>query len=242
LSRKYRASNPKPSDPGELVPLNPLLFGSSPFGDAERARLHAWLEEAGWPRSHMDIAELEGYLVALVAWPVGISAGAWLPPVWGEQGWKVANKIAAPAQYEAFVALVYGFLHDLERQLMRPSSRFECSILRRHPGKEQAAVLHEWTRGFMRAVSMGFHGLKGRGSDARAAVVTIANWATPSVHAQPHAAAVEEVVSATLSLMAQRTSRGPLGSLGPAGPPKPKAARAPPPSLLVDPVVLALPD
>ena len=56
--------------------------------------------------------------MALIAWPVGISSGAWLPPIWGERGWKVPTKIAARSQYEEIVALMIGFMQHLDRELL----------------------------------------------------------------------------------------------------------------------------
>ena len=53
------------------MPPNLLTMGTVPFGDSQRTRLSAWLNEAAWPRGHMEMAELEGYLVALISWPVG---------------------------------------------------------------------------------------------------------------------------------------------------------------------------
>src|SRR6185503_11840396 len=80
LSRRYRSAQP---DRGEYLPPNLRSFGAAPFGAPQRARLSTWLGEAGWPRGHMELAELEGFLVALIAWPVDISSGAWLPLIWG---------------------------------------------------------------------------------------------------------------------------------------------------------------
>ncbi len=169
--------------------------------------MSAWLNEAGWPREHMDFVELEGYLVALIAWPLGISAGAWLPPIWGERGWKVPTKISTRSQYEEFVALIVGFMQDLDRQLSARPCAFEPSVPRGHP---QIEGLHRWGRGFMSALNLDSQGLKWRSSSAGEAVRTIA---TITSSAQSGSRAVEEVVGAVVLLMEQRASRGPLGSL-----------------------------
>ena len=186
-------------------------MGLVPFGASQRARLSTWLGEAGWPREHMDIAELEGYLVALIAWPVDISSGAWLPAIWGERGWKVATKIASQSQYDEFVALTVGFMQDLDRELARQPSRFESSVLRGLRGHQQAAGLHRWGRGFLTALTLGSQGLKWRSDGAGVAVRNIASSTSASGPFRPHA--VEEVVDAVFVLMGQRSSRGPLGAL-----------------------------
>ena len=194
------------------MPPNLLTFGAAPFGDPQRARLTAWLREAGWPRGHMEIAELEGYLVALIAWPVDITSGAWLPRTWGETGWKVPTKIAARSQYEEFVALIVGFIQDLDRQLSQQPSRFESSVLYSLREREHTDTLHTWGRGFVTALTLGSQGLKGRSATAGAAVHTIAGSTAAS--APFRSRTVKDIVSAVLSLIEQRPSRGPLGPLG----------------------------
>jgi yecA family protein len=194
------------------MPPNLLTFGAAPFGAPQRARLTAWLREAGWPRGHMEIAELEGYLVALLAWPVDITSGAWLPRTWGETGWKVPIKIAERSQYEEFVALIVGFMQDLDRQLSQQPARFESSVLCGLREREHADTLHTWGRGFVTALTLGSQGLKGRSAAAGAAVHTIASSTAAS--APFRSRTVDEIVSAVLSLVEQRTSRGPLGPLG----------------------------
>jgi yecA family protein len=190
------------------MPPDLRALGAVPFGDQQRARLRAWLGEGGWPREHMEIATLEGYLVALIAWPVGITAGAWLPPIWGELGWKVPTKIAARPHYEELLALIVGFMQDLDRQLSDRSSRFDSSLLR---GLKDSNALHGWGKGFMTALTLGAQGLKCRSASAGDAVRIIAR--NTSASAPFGARTVEEVASAVLALVEQRTSRGPLGSL-----------------------------
>ena len=100
LSRRYRSARP---GSGEIMPPNLRTIGDVPFGKPQRKRLDAWLREAAWPRGHMNVAEIEGYLVALIAWPVGIASGAWLPLIWGGRGWKVPKNISSQPQYDEFV-------------------------------------------------------------------------------------------------------------------------------------------
>ena len=209
LFKRYRSGQPVP---GEFMPPNLLTFGAAPFGDPQRTRLTAWLSEAGWPRGHMEIAELEGYLVALLAWPVDITSGAWLPRTWGETGWKVPTKIAARSQYEEFVALIVGFMQDLDRRLSQQPSRFESSVLCGLREREHSETLHTWGRGFVTALTLGSQGLKGRSAVAGAAVHTIASITASS--APFRSRTVEDIVSAVRSLIEQRPSRGPLGPLG----------------------------
>lgn len=193
------------------MPPNLRTMGTVPFGDSQRTRLSAWLNEAAWPRRHMEMAELEGYLVALISWPVAISSGAWLPIIWGERGWKVPTKISSQRHFDEFVVLIVGFMQKLDRELFHQPSKFESSVLRALRGREQIDEFHRWGRGFMTALTLGSQGLKGRNASATAAVHTIASVTAASATFRPPD--VEEVVSAVRALMEQRTSRGPLGPL-----------------------------
>jgi len=209
LFKRHRSAAP---DPGAFMPPNLLTLGAMPFGDPQRARLTAWLREAGWPRGHMELAELEGYLVALIAWPVGISSGAWLPPIWGHPGWKVPTKITTRTQYDEFVGLIVGFMQHLDHEFSSRPPQFESSVLRGLREREHAETLHGWGRGFMTALTLGSQGLKGRSVSACDAVHTIATRTASS--APFRSRTVEDIENAVLSLMEQRSSRGPLGPLG----------------------------
>jgi yecA family protein len=210
LVRRYRMGGAGRPDPGELMPPDVPSLGAVPFGHQQRERLSAWLREGAWPRDHMEMAELEGYLLALIVWPVGISAGAWLPPVWGGRGWRVPTKLAARSQYEEFVGLIVGFMQDLDRRLYQ-TSRFESPALHNMKDGARATGLHAWGKGFMTALTLGSQGLKWRSASAGAAVRLIAGHMSATPPFARHA--VEDVLSAVLVLKEQRSSRGPLGPL-----------------------------
>jgi len=211
LARRYRSGGAGRPEPGELMPPDLRAIAQAPFDDRQRERLAAWLREAGWPRGRMGIVELEGYLAALLAWPVGVPTGAWLPSVWGGGGWRVPTKIAARSQFEEFVALIVGFLREIDQSLATPQSRFESSVLRGLGDRSRSAALQAWGKGFMTGLSLGSQGLKSRSESAGAAVRAIATHTAASAAASPQA--MEKVVSAILALVAQRGSRGPLGAL-----------------------------
>lgn len=223
LVRRYRSGTAGRPDPGELMPPNLRTLGAASFGEPQRARLNSWLREAGWPREHMNIAALEGYLVALIAWPVPVPSGAWLPPIWGERGWKVPTKIAVRAQYEEFVGLIVGFMQDLDRGLCLQPLRFESSVLHgAHDGGREAA-LRAWGKGFMMALALDSQGLKWRSAATGTAVRALANSTSAAAPLDPYA--VEQVVSAVRTLIEQRTSRGPLGPLESGARPEPAIDR-----------------
>jgi yecA family protein len=190
------------------MPPDVSTIGKTPFGEAQRARLATWLQEAAWPRGHMDIVELEGYLVALIVWPVAITPGAWLPPIWGGRGWRVPKKIAARLQYEEFVSLIVAYMRDLDRRVSQPSN-FELSALDGMRNGVRIDALHRWGRGFIRALTLGSQGLQCRNAIAGEAVRIIAARTSASAPFRPDLNA--EIASAIVALTAQRASRGPLG-------------------------------
>jgi yecA family protein len=206
LTRRSRSAQP---DLAEFMPPNLRTCGSLPFGEAQRSRLEAWLREAAWPRKHMEMAELEGYLVALITWPVNISPGAWLPHIWGERGWKVPTKIATRARFDEFIALTMGFMQALDRDLSQQPPQLNGWWIRSLDGRGADEDFHRWGRGFMTALMLDSQGLKSRSMSARDAVRTIASGTAALAPRGPRK--IETVVSAVLELSSQRLSRGPLG-------------------------------
>ena len=197
------------------MPPNLQIMGSLPFTGESFGELDAWLAEEGWPAERMDAAMLEGYLVALLVWPIELSAGAWLPPIWGIRGWKVAAKIATREAYDRFLLLVIGFLQDLERRLTA-SPRLRPFVLE-HDGPILSARYFAgsaWATGFMIALHENSAGLGSRSASARSAVEAIARFASLRSTKSSAMASVSADLNAAVSmLMAERPSRGALGPL-----------------------------
>jgi hypothetical protein len=179
--------------------------------------LDAWLAEDGWPLEHMDAAMLEGYLVALLTWPIELSAGAWLPRIWGIRGWKVAAKIATAVEYNRFLVLVIGFLRDLERRLtasppLRPFVLDHCGPIL----SARYFAGSAWATGFMIALHENSAGLRSRSASARSAVEGIARYASlRSAKAEAMAAVSAELNAQIAKLMDERPTRLELGPLSP---------------------------
>jgi yecA family protein len=199
-------------DPPALQPPNLSTLGVRHFTRQDRDMLSTWLAQDGWPRGTMDVGMLEGYLVALLAWPVRVQPGAWLPPIWGQTGWKVPAKIGSQGDYDQFIELVVGFLEDLDRGLCASPPHFvpvlPVRTLRPH-GQSTPGVCC-WAQGFLKALQLSAQGLGDRSDSARSAVTRIARFASSA----PRGSAMEDdLASAVLTLVAERTSRGPLGAL-----------------------------
>jgi yecA family protein len=204
--------------PPAFQPPNVSALGALHFTLEDREVLSAWLGEDGWPRASMDMAMLEGYLVALLTWPVRVHPGAWLPPIWGQTGWKVPAKIGSQGDYDQFIELLLGFLEDLDRGLRASPPHFVPVLPACNPrlhGQTTPGVC-SWAQGFLKALQLSAQGLGDRSDSARSAVIRIARWAS-SAPTPSGTAVAAELTSAVLTLAGERSSRGPLGALAPSG-------------------------
>jgi yecA family protein len=214
VSARYTSRNRRIA-PIVLMPPNLEDFGSPPFTEDSFADLDAWLAEEGWPPEHMDAAMLEGYLVALLAWPIELSAGAWLPPIWGIRGWKVAAKIATAEAYDRFLVLIISFLQDLERRLTA-SPRLRTNVLEHRPRifSVRYSVGSAWATGFMIALREHSSGLGVRTARARSAVEGIAQVASLRfINADAVASVAQNLQAQVAKLMDERLSRLQLGPI-----------------------------
>jgi yecA family protein len=200
------------ADAAILQPPKMGALGALRFTHREREALGAWLAQGGWPRGAMDIVMLEGYLVALLAWPVRVQPGAWLPPIWGQTGWKVPAKIDSQGAYHSFIELVVGFLENLDCGLRDYPPHFMPALPALNPNlRRQTAPAACWAQGFLKALQLSAEGLGCRSNSARLAVTHIARCAS-SVATPSGSSIREELASAVLTLAAERVSRGPLGA------------------------------
>jgi yecA family protein len=193
-----------------LLPPNLHTLGTLPFSVEDFGTLDGWLAEPGWPDNHMDVAMLEGYLAALLVWPIELAPGAWLPPIWGIRGWKVAAKIAALESYNRFIALVMGLFQELERRLCASPPVRTFALGRDAPhtsGRYFAGAA--WATGFMTALHENSAGLGSRSTAVRSAVEDIARYA--SLRSRPASelpAAAKALSAAAMIIMAERPTRG----------------------------------
>jgi len=197
-----------------LQPPKLGTLGALTFTSDDREALGTWLAQAGWPRGGMDMVMLEGYLVGLLAWPVRVQPGAWLPPIWGQTGWKLPPQIESQSTYRRFIELVVGFLEDLDRQLCERPAQFVPALPAPDPDLRPgiAPAQSSWAQGFLKALQFSAEGLGTRSNSARSAVTHIARCAS-SVASPNRSQVQEEIASAVLTLAAERASRGPLGAL-----------------------------
>jgi yecA family protein len=211
MRQKYRQSGRYGLVEPPLLPPNLATLGILPFSAHHFAQLDAWLAEDGWPDERMDIAMLEGYLAALVVWPVKLSPGAWLPRVWGISGWKVAAKIASQDKYSQFVELVMGMLQDLERRLNTCPARRTAVLGEGTPylsGKYFAGAA--WATGFMIALHENSTGLGMRSAGVRTAVTDIAQYASSRSSGPADFPPVATALTGALMVILAESLQGPV--------------------------------
>lgn len=185
-------------------------LGKIAFDTKERMELGAWLGEAGWPREAMDVEFLEGYLVALLVWPVDLPSGAWLPLIWGERGWKFPAKLADPQKFNRFVTLIAGILQELDSRLAAHTDRFFPTLQPSEIRQDwRPRTPCRWALGFVFSLQQHAYGLKYRSTAARQAAESIAHWAS----SPPAPKTAAELSRAVHTLLAERPTRGPLGPL-----------------------------
>jgi yecA family protein len=205
------------AEPTVLLPPNLATLEARQFTTADRQSLRTWLTESGWPRGTMDIAMLEGYLVALLTWPVSVSSGAWLPPIWGEKaGWRVPAKIAAREPFDNFIALVIGLLRDLDSRLEGSAAGFGPTLLPDERGcRWPRATGVSWAHGFLKGLEQNVESFQDRTPAARTAVTSIARYGSFTVDsADVRFSVVSSDLQHAISILtSERASRGPLGPL-----------------------------
>lgn len=200
-----------------LLPPKLSELGHQPFTSVERESLAHLLREPAWPRDTLNIYALEGYLTALLVWPVPLQPGAWLPPIWNEASWRVRPPIDTVDRYGAFLELIVGFLRTIDRGLLQTPPVFEPG-LHLPFSREDHDVMERvqfWAHGFGRGLRQGVQSRVAPTPGARAAVNTIAACAENRSHLSKGSARQAGIVltEAVLALASTRTSRGPLGAL-----------------------------
>jgi yecA family protein len=207
-----RAVARREAEAATVLPPNLRTLGALSFTQKERAALKEWLGEAGWPPGALDIHTLEGYLVALLVWPVELPPGAWLPSIWGERGWKVPAKLAGPFLLEKFVTLISAYLQELDNGLytnpLPYAPAIAAPVVKRRGERPEGC---SWAIGFLGALEQHTHaqGLKYRSEAVKASAMVIARCASMP----PGADTSAELARAVYALAAERTSRGPLDPL-----------------------------
>jgi yecA family protein len=196
-----------------LLPPKLNEFGHRLFTSREREKLTYWLREPAWPRDTLNIHALEGYLTALLVWPVALQPGAWLPPIWNEEGWRVRAPIDSVDRYGEFLELVVGLLRVIDQSLLQSPPTFELNIGRDRPS--MSACAQHWAQGFGRGLRQAVQSRVAPTPETREAIRTIAACAAGQSSNSRSGTRQADIVltHAVLVLAKTRVSRGPLGAL-----------------------------
>lgn len=217
MFRAARSRSNRSVESPTLLPPKLSDVGHQSFTWHERESLAHLLCESTWPRDTLSIYGLEGYLTALLVWPIALQPGAWLPPIWNEETWRVRPPIDTAQRYGEFVELTVGFLRRIDQGLLQSSPVFE-SCLRRKLGDDAMdtkARAEHWAQGFGRGLRQGIEARVALAQNVREAVHQIGAYAAGQPYSSGRGVQQAEIVltRAVLALASTRISRGPLGAL-----------------------------
>ena len=233
----FRSSRSRSSGQREtrvLLPPDLSELGHRSFTPIEREALACCMREPTWPRGTLNIYGLEGYLTALLVWPAALQPGAWLPPIWNEEGWRVRPPIDTVDRYGEFLELVVGFLRTIDSGLLQIPPRFD-TCLHMKPARDLPdlnARAQSWAEGFGRGLRQSVQARGSPDQGTREAVRHIAVFAAgpPRLACDSGQGAII-LTEAVCALASMRVSRGPLGALPVV--PRPIDSRAPQPRALL---------
>ena len=115
--------------------------------DAELDRLHDLLNAIPAERDGMTIAELDGYVAALIVCPEMIPPSEWLPGVWGGE-----HEFTDVAEAEATIAAVMGHYNRIARELAEHPEDY-APVLEIDPNGGET-LWEPWIDGFERAMRL----------------------------------------------------------------------------------------
>ena len=115
--------------------------------DAELDRLHDLLNAIPAERDGMTIAELDGYVAALIVCPAMVLPSEWLPGVWGGE-----HEFTDVAEAEATIAAVMGHYNRIARELAEHPEDY-APVLEIDPNGGET-LWEPWIDGFERAMRL----------------------------------------------------------------------------------------
>lgn len=226
MFRSSRSQSSRRPQTPLLLPPKLSELGHRPFTSVEWEALATLLREPSWPRGTLSIYGLEGYLTALLVWPVVSQPGAWLPPIWNGESWRVRPPIDTVDRYGEFLELVAGFLRTIDSGLLQTPPRFDPCLHRK--GARDLSDLtvraQSWAEGFGRGLRQSVQSRGSPDHGTSEAVRHIGAFAAGESRRTSGSAqrAGTVLTDAVLALASTRISRGPLGAL-----PKDAIARKP---------------
>lgn len=198
--------------PGGTEADNPHLLD-----DDEFEALEELLTSDIVPEDCMNLEMLDGYLAAVLASPVAIAPGLWLPPVWSAHGDDIS--FGSGSQMQRAIRLVRRYHNELATTLGQPEG-WEPFCYASSEG-DSIAIGEEWVEGFVQGLELWPEGWDAGLPEAavqnvRAALDELmAPWATDDAETADEDTRLQWLEQAVSSL---ETVLGQWRSLGLAGP------------------------
>jgi uncharacterized protein len=124
---------------------------NKPLNEHEMLLLDEMLLDNGNDESILSLAELDGFLTAIVSGPELILPSVWYPALWGGDAntpeWKTEQ------QAQVFMGLVFRHMNSIADVLMSNPEMYQAAFQIRE-GNEDILIVEDWCFGFMRALAL----------------------------------------------------------------------------------------
>ena len=114
--------------------------------EADLDRLAAFLASEASPANAMNLAQLEGFLTAIVIGPNVVPPSAWLPWLWDAENGEDAPAFESMAQAQEVLGLVIGFMNRIADAFVQEPAAFQPIFLR-----DARWTPEDWCAGFLQA-------------------------------------------------------------------------------------------
>ncbi|MBN8426120.1 MAG: CRISPR-associated endonuclease Cas3'', partial [Xanthomonadales bacterium] len=114
--------------------------------EADLDRLAAFLASEASPAGAMNLAQLEGFLTAIVTGPSMVPPSAWLPWLWDAENGEDAPTFESMAQAQEVLGLVMGFMNRIAEAFVHDPAAFRPLFLR-----DARWAADDWCEGFLQA-------------------------------------------------------------------------------------------
>jgi len=114
--------------------------------DTDLDRLAAFLASEASPAGTMNLAQLEGFLTAIVIGPSVVPPSAWLPWLWDAENGEDAPTFESMAQAQDVLGLVIGFVNRIAEAFLHDAAAFRPLFQR-----DSRCTAEDWCAGFLQA-------------------------------------------------------------------------------------------
>lgn len=158
----------KPLDEDELEQLDDFLLERM---DVETSDAIA---AAGGDEGVLGIAELDGFLTAIVSGPNAVTPSTWLPAIWGDEEptWE------SPEHFEEVFELIMRHHNGIAATLVEEPDSFEPIFEASEVDGQTHVIVDEWCVGYMRGLALDEDGWSAGGQEVDGLLRPITLWGT----------------------------------------------------------------